>query len=95
MKTKGINTEEQIQACKSCLELRMKSMMISCFSYGSIDKGSYYYNQYIEPYWKELGTKVFEEVYNEQKEFLKNCTVDVNVYTDSEGCTYNSINYPK
>lgn len=34
------------------------------------------------------------EIFNEQREdFLKNCKVHKGVYTDSEGCSYNSVDW--
>lgn len=95
MKTKGINTSEQIDSLKSNPELRMKSMMISCFAYGGIERGSYNYDTYIQPYFSELGQDLFEEVYADQYEFLKQCSIEHGVYTDYEGCCYNNLIYQK
>lgn len=100
MKTKGINkdldkvhfkhgTEEQIE-----IEIRMKSMMVSCFVYGSIERDSYDFNRYIKKSGNGLSNEVFEEVYKEQYDFLKNhCIIVRGTFTDSEGCTYNSLKY--
>ncbi len=102
MKTKGINTSEQIWAIErgekceqSQNELYLKSMMISCYAYGSMEKGSYDFEEYIKPYIDKLGKKVFEEVYKEQYEFLQKCSIKRGVYTDSEDCVYNSVIYPE
>lgn len=99
MKTIGVNTDEQIDDYKSKVktekdrkELSLKSMLISCFCYGGVDKDSWNFERYISPYVKELGDELFEEVYNEQVAFLnKNCTVKENVYEDCEGLNYNSL----
>lgn len=98
MKTIGINTDEQIdkirryQDAQTDRELSLKSMLISCFCYGGVDKDSWNFEIYISPYAKELGDELFEEVYNEQVAFLnKNCTVKEYVYTDCEGLSYNSL----
>jgi hypothetical protein len=99
MKTKGINSLKELDAYKAKTkqekaEIIMKSMMCSCFAYSSIAEDSYSYDKYILPYLNELPVKVFDEVYKEQSEYLKNCTIIHNVYTDSEGCTYNEIIEP-
>ena len=103
MKTKGIVTSEHIQKLNSdyggCLhiphqigrELSMKSMMISCFAYGSIDKSKYWFERYILPCQKDLSKKVFDEVYNEMSCYLLKCQINHSVYTDSEGGSYNSV----
>lgn len=105
MRTKGIVTLEQIRMCKenygSCLnmpkdtynEISLKEMIISCFSYGSIEKNSYYFEKYIQQYQKDMTKKVFEDVYNEMYNSLKNAQIEYAVYTDSEGCTYNNVIY--
>jgi hypothetical protein len=101
MKTKGINTSEDVEKFRrdeniehdAEQELWLKSMMISCFAYGGIEKTSFNYERYIKEYEERLGEEIFNEVYEEQAEFLnKNYTVEINVYTDSEGLTYNKLN---
>ena len=80
MKTKGINTDEQITTLRRKKgiskqvekELYMKSMLISCFCYGGYEKDSHNFNQYLKPYIEQLTQKVFDEVYEEQLTFLKN-----------------------
>ena len=98
MKTKGINSSKEIDKISTfeaekqiAAEIRMKSMMNSCFTYGSAEKGSHNYDMYIKKYEAELGSEVFNEVYEEQMAYLSGCTIERNVYTDSEGCTYNSL----
>ena len=99
MVTTGINTDQQIDALhikygtQAYFETRLKSMMTSCFVYGGIEKDSYNFNTYIEPFNKQLSDEVFDAVYTEQKLFLEKCTVNNNVYQDCEGVIYNSINY--
>ncbi len=100
METKGITTSKQILDTKKSElselgrnELWFKSMLISCFVYGGLDPESYSYNKYILPYRATLGEKVFNEVYEEMVESFSDCEVESNVYTDSEGVTYNSIKY--
>ena len=99
MKTKAINSTHDIDNAKRNLkssdsayrELSMKSMMNSCFAYGSIEVDSHWYKKYILSYKKDLGEKVFNEVYDEQKTYLSGYKVKYGVYTDGEGCTYNEI----
>ena len=105
MKTKGIITLEQIRMCKenygSCLnmpedtynEISLKEMIISCFSYGSIERDSYHFETYIQPKQKDMSKKVFEDIYNEMYNSLKNAQIEHAVYTDAEGCTYNNVIY--
>jgi hypothetical protein len=65
-------------------------MIRSCFTYGGADRNSYNYTRFIAKYESELGN--FEEIYTKELEFLnKNATVETNVYTDSEGLTYNRL----
>jgi hypothetical protein len=99
MLTKGINSEEQIFDYKKSkeiseqerTELSLKSMLLSCYVYGGLDKDSSNYKQYIEPYEEKLPIDVFNEVYDEQSNYLKGFEVKTNVYTDSEGLNYNSL----
>jgi hypothetical protein len=101
METRGINTTEQIDAFKANnrgnisdaidKELSLKSMLISCFTYGGIERDKWNFERYISPYIDKLGIELFNEVYAEQGEFFKKCEVIPNVYTDSEGLTYNSL----
>ena len=100
MKTKGINTTEKLaefsrnkaNSKRTDNEVYLKNMIISCFTYGSAEVNSHYYNQYISQYEEKLGTKLFKEVYEEQIAFLENnCKIERGVYTDGEGCTYNSL----
>lgn len=45
------------------------------------------------PYKDKLGEEIFEQVYETHLSDLKeNYLVDLSVYTDSEGLTYNSLN---
>ena len=99
MLTKGINSEAQIFDYKKSkeiseqerTELSLKSMLLSCYVYGGLEKTDRNYEQYIKPYEGKLPIEVFNEVYNEQVEYLKGFEVKTNVYTDSEGLNYNSL----
>ena len=74
---------------------RLKDMMDSCFTYGSIAKDSYEYKTYILPYEKEMGKRLFNKTYKEHAKYLNKCTVKLSVYTDCEGCTYNLLIRPE
>lgn len=69
----------------------LKSMIESCFAYGGIEKESYNYSKYILPYKEQLGTELFERIYNEEAERLTQYKIVYNTYTDSEGLTYNTL----
>lgn len=99
MKTRGIN--RNLDNCRyeygtqEYFEISLKSMLNSCFTYNNnYSKGSYYYDRYIKPRIDNLPEGVGEEVYKEHTEFLENnCYIEYGVFTDHEGCTYNSLKY--
>jgi len=65
-----------------------KSMMRSIYAYGELTKE----DNYLKPYKKELGSIMFDSIYEQHSEYLNNYFKRVtNVYTDSEGCTYNEL----
>lgn len=73
-------------------EIYLKNMISSCFAYDGYNKQSYNYSRYIEPYKPKLGERLFEKIYSEQVAYLeKNYSVKRGTYTDSEGCTYNTL----
>lgn len=70
----------------------LKSMMESCFTYGGLERNSWNFERYIKKYEKELGTDLFNKIYDEYSSILNdNCEVIHGVYTDSEGVTYNNL----
>jgi hypothetical protein len=70
----------------------MKSMMQSMYCYHQLDREGYFFDSHLKIYEEYLGKKLFDEVYNEYHRYLKNNYKIVNdVYTDHEGCTYNSL----
>ena len=99
MKTRGINSEEEILKHRTkkrisnqvMNELFMKGMIRSCYTYGGAERGSYNFETYIKPYQDKLPIEVFNEVYEEQTKYLSQFEVQTNVYTDSEGLNYNSL----
>lgn len=67
-----------------------RSMIMSCLIYG--DGRDYFMNKYAHHYIAVLGKKRVEEIWEDQENYFKNhCRVNHDVYTDSEGCTYNSV----
>ena len=67
-----------------------RSMIMSCLIYGN--GRDYFMNKYAQKYASELGQERVEEIWEDQENYFKNhCRVNYNVYTDSEGCTYNSV----
>jgi len=83
----AILTEEEIRLSKSLV-----SMIDSCFTYGGHKKESYNFERYIKPYEAKMGELLFWLTYNQRcQELEENYTVESGVYTDSEGCSYNSL----
>ena len=88
---------------EKCLdeELSMLDMLDSCFAYDGVSKfyrpkcygnGKSYYEEYLANYIKKGGSKEeFDKMLEIQKKHLKRCSIKYNVYTDFEGCSYNSI----
>ena len=67
----------------------MKSMMKSVFVYDSVLSKQ---NSYLIKYKKTLGEELYNDVFDEDKEYLtKNYSVVEGTYTDCEGVTYNSL----
>ena len=67
-----------------------RSMIMSCLIYGW-DK-DHFYEKHAQRYASELGVEKVKEIWEDQYNYFKNhCRVNHNVYTDSEGCTYNSV----
>lgn len=89
---------------KTFNELSCREMIISCLVYGSdpfqkINK--YWYNHgycersYMSDYEDLFGKIRVKELYEEEKKSLSKATINKDVYIDSEGCSYNSINWDK
>ena len=73
-------------------EIRCISMIHSCLVYGSDFFNGY--KNYAENYVKTLDEEKVKEIYAKEVEFFdKHATVTKDVFTDSEGCSYNSISY--
>lgn len=82
-------------------ELSCRDMINSMLVYGdSVEKGSYGYNKYLKTYtekgtWHDglLTEKRLAEIIAEQKKDFEKAIVKRDVYTDSEGCSYNSCRW--
>lgn len=76
-------------------ELSCREMINSCLIYGEARYGFYdpktqQFGQYAEGYVKSLGEETVVRLYHEQAEDFSKAVVRHGVYTDHEGCTYNS-----
>ena len=83
-------------------ELDCIEMINACLIYGSdpfrvINKWWYGHGycdrSYMSDYEDKLGKKRVEELVKQQREELSHAIIEKGVYTDSEGCTYNSVIY--
>jgi hypothetical protein len=82
-------------------ELSCREMINSILIYGgSCEKGGYKYERYLKPYiegdlWHKtlLSEERVDELIKEQQDSLSRATISADVYTDSEGCTYNSCKW--
>lgn len=73
-------------------EIRCISMIHSCLIYGSDFFNGY--KNYAEDYAKILGKERVKEIYAKELEFFnEHATVANNVFTDTDGCSYNSVSY--
>lgn len=78
-------------------ELTARDMINSCLCYGGIEgfwkECSWRYGDksYAAPYIRKLGRERVEQLVNEQIADFKKAKVLYDVYTDSEGCSYNTI----
>ena len=82
-----MNTKEIQQQIKS-----LKDMIQSCHVYGGAEKSTYNFERYILPYREKVGADIFEEIYEDHVQYLKNnFEIQANVYQDSDGLTYNSL----
>ena len=88
-------TKEQKQLDR---ELACREMINSCLIYGSFNYDFYNeetkeFKEYSLSYVKDLGKRKVLKLIKEQKESFKKATVHHDVYTDFEGCTYNSCDW--
>lgn len=87
---------------KTFIELDCIEMINSCLVYGSnpyrkIKKWWYGHGEcersYLSDYEDKLGVQRVRELVDGQVEEFKNVVIHKNCYTDSEGCSYNSVEY--
>ena len=75
-------------------ELDCRDMINSCLIYGQgydfYDTRTGNFGRYAVRYIKYLGVETVERLWNEQCADFAKAIVNKSVYTDSEGCTYNS-----
>lgn len=80
-------------------ELSCRTMVNSCLTYGGIEnfwtehsfrRGD---KSYAAPHIRELGLKRVREIVAEQEADFAKAKVFRNAFTDSEGCTYNSVQW--
>lgn len=84
-------------------ELNCRDMIQSMLIYGSsVEEGSYDFNRYLASYYDKslrkdalLSKSRVLELIKEEKEEISSAVIHRNVYTDCEGCTYNSVEYRK
>jgi hypothetical protein len=70
----------------------LKSMIDACYAYEGADRDSYNYHKYIKKFEDILGSTLFEEIYTEYLQHLKdNFKIVESTYKDSDGLTYNSL----
>ena len=79
-------------------ELSCRGMINSCLIYGTArynfyDPATGIFAYYAHDHIERLGKDEVIRLYNEQVEDFKKAVVIRNVYTDSEGCTYNSCKW--
>lgn len=82
-------------------ELSCRNMINSMLVYGDkVEEGNYDYERYLKPYTKKgtwhdglITEQRLTELIAEQKKDFEKAIVRRNVYTDSEGCSYNSCRW--
>lgn len=75
-------------------ELSCREMINSCLIYGDptafYDESAGKFQEYAQRYVKDLGAETVKRLWDEQLADFAKATVVFGVYTDSEGCCYNS-----
>jgi hypothetical protein len=70
----------------------LKTMIDACYTYEGAERDSYNYHTYIKQFEDILGSVLFEKVYTEYLQHLKdNFKIVESIYKDSDGLTYNSL----
>lgn len=72
-------------------------MMISFFAYSGVqnisDESSWDFRRYLAQYVKTLGRRKFNAIRKDMLKTFEKATVRHAVFTDGEGCSYNSIDW--
>lgn len=76
-------------------ELSCREMINSILIYGYLNNtvDEIYENKYLRGYKKDISEERIKELIKEQQEDLKKSKINQDVYTDSEGVTYNSVSW--
>ena len=76
-------------------ELYCIEMINSCLTYGvdPFEIRDYCGTSYMTDYEKTLGKRRVKQLYEMQVEEFSKATIISNSYTDSEGCSYNSVRF--
>lgn len=78
-------------------EYSCRDMMICIFAYdgtaGITNEDGFNFKRYLSPYVQTLGRKRYDKVREDQLKSFEGVTISRGVFTDDEGCTYNSINW--
>lgn len=83
-----LTTEETLEL----EEIRCISMIHACLIYGTDFFNGY--KNYAKEHAKTLGEEKVNEIYAKEVEFFnEHATITKDVFTDSEGCSYNSVSY--
>ncbi len=70
----------------------LKEIIESCYIYGGAERDTYNFNTYIKEYEFKVGKELFDKIYTEYLSILKSeYTLLLNVGTDSDGLSYNSL----
>lgn len=91
----GLSGKHTPQQSRLRKELGCREMINSCLVYGSAsydfyDPATKRFGPYAERYVKALGEETVVRLYDEQAEDFAKAIVRHGVYTDHEGCSYNS-----
>lgn len=79
-------------------ELDARDMIDSCFVYGEniyTSISMWDHKSYADKYIEALGKNKFDEIYNDEMDYLSECKINANVVIDSEGVSYNSTSEPE
>jgi hypothetical protein len=77
------NKQDEIKSFSEMLE--------SCYTYGGIGRESYNFGRYLQKYEDILGIQLFNEIYQQESQRLKEYKIEPCTYTDSDGLTYNTL----